>query len=52
MERSQADLAAHAGMSRACINSIETDHYDPGPLVFKRGGSARRLASDFGASFE
>jgi len=35
-EGSQAELAAHVGVSRACINSIETGRYDPSlPLAFK-----------------
>jgi DNA-binding XRE family transcriptional regulator len=52
MEWSQAALA-HVGVSRACVSSIETGRCDPSlQLAFKRCGSARRLASDFGASFE
>jgi putative transcriptional regulator len=36
MEWSQAELAMHVGVSRACINSIETGRYDPSlPLAFK-----------------
>ena len=36
MEWSQAELALHVGVSRACINSIETGRYDPSlPLAFK-----------------
>lgn len=36
MEWSQAELAARVGVSRACINSIETGRYDPSlPLAFK-----------------
>jgi putative transcriptional regulator len=35
-EWSQAELAMHVGVSRACINSIETGRYDPSlPLAFK-----------------
>ena len=35
-EAPQAELAAHVGVSRACINSIETGRYDPSlPLAFK-----------------
>ena len=35
-EWSQADLAMHVGVSRACINAIETGRYDPSlPLAFK-----------------
>jgi putative transcriptional regulator len=36
MEWSQAELALRVGVSRACINSIETGRYDPSlPLAFK-----------------
>jgi putative transcriptional regulator len=36
MEWSQAELAMRVGVSRACINSIETGRYDPSlPLAFK-----------------
>jgi putative transcriptional regulator len=36
LEWSQAELAMHVGVSRACINSIETGRYDPSlPLAFK-----------------
>jgi putative transcriptional regulator len=36
MEWSQAELALRVGVSRACINSIETGRYDPSlPLGFK-----------------
>jgi len=36
MEWSQAELALQVGVSRACINSIETGRYDPSlPLAFK-----------------
>jgi putative transcriptional regulator len=35
-EWSQADLALHAQVSRACINAIENDRYDPSlTLAFK-----------------
>jgi putative transcriptional regulator len=35
-EWSQAELATHVGVSRACINAIETGRYDPSlPLAFK-----------------
>ena len=35
-EWSQAELAMHVGVSRACINAIETGRYDPNlPLAFK-----------------
>lgn len=35
-EWSQAELAMHAGVSRACINAIETGRYDPSlVLAFK-----------------
>lgn len=35
-EWSQAELAMHVGVSRACINAIETGRYDPSlPLAFK-----------------
>jgi putative transcriptional regulator len=35
-EWSQAELAAHAEVSRACINAIETGRYDPSlSLAFK-----------------
>jgi len=46
MEWSQAELAAHVGVSRACINSIETGRYDPSlPLAFK-------IARAFGKNVE
>jgi putative transcriptional regulator len=33
---SQADLAAHLGVSRQTVNAIETEKYDPSlPLAFK-----------------
>ena len=33
---SQADLAAHLGVSRQTVNAIETGKYDPSlPLAFK-----------------
>ncbi len=36
VEWSQAELALRVGVSRACINSIETGRYDPSlPLAFK-----------------
>ncbi len=36
VEWSQAELAVRVGVSRACINSIETGRYDPSlPLAFK-----------------
>jgi putative transcriptional regulator len=35
-EWSQAELAIHVGVSRACINAIETGRYDPSlVLAFK-----------------
>jgi putative transcriptional regulator len=35
-EWSQAELAVHVGVSRACINAIETGRYDPSlVLAFK-----------------
>jgi putative transcriptional regulator len=35
-EWSQAELAMHVGVSRACINAIETGRYDPSlVLAFK-----------------
>jgi putative transcriptional regulator len=35
---SQADLAAHLGVSRQTINAIETEKYDPSlPLALKIG---------------
>jgi putative transcriptional regulator len=35
-EWSQAELAMHVGVSRACVNAIETGRYDPSlPLAFK-----------------
>ena len=35
-EWTQADLAVHAEVSRACINAIETGRYDPSlSLAFK-----------------
>jgi putative transcriptional regulator len=35
-EWTQAELAAHAEVSRACINAIETGRYDPSlSLAFK-----------------
>jgi putative transcriptional regulator len=35
-EWSQAELATHVGVSRACINAIETGRYDPSlVLAFK-----------------
>ena len=35
-EWSQADLAAHLGVSRQTVNAIETEKYDPSlPLAFK-----------------
>jgi putative transcriptional regulator len=46
MEWSQAELAVHVGVSRACINSIETGRYDPSlPLAFK-------IARAFGKNVE
>ena len=46
MEWSQAELALRVGVSRACINSIETGRYDPSlPLAFK-------LARVFGKNVE
>ncbi len=45
-EWSQAELATHVGVSRACINSIETGRYDPSlPLAFK-------IARAFGKNVE
>ncbi len=36
MEWSQAELAERVGVTRQCINAIETGRYDPGlPLAFK-----------------
>jgi putative transcriptional regulator len=32
-EWSQAELAMHVGVSRACINAIETGRYDPSLLL-------------------
>jgi len=35
-EWSQAELADHVGVSRQCINAIETGKYDPSlPLAYK-----------------
>jgi putative transcriptional regulator len=45
-EWTQADLAIHAEVSRACINAIETGRYDPSlSLAFK-------IARIFGKSVE
>ena len=46
VEWSQAELALRVGVSRACINSIETGRYDPSlPLAFK-------IARAFGKNVE
>jgi putative transcriptional regulator len=43
---SQADLAAHLGVSRQTVNAIEKERYDPSlPLAFK-------LAELFGTPIE
>jgi putative transcriptional regulator len=45
-ERSQAELAMHVGVSRACINAIETGRYDPSLVL------AFKIARIFGKNVE
>lgn len=45
-EWSQAELAMHIGVSRACINAIETGRYDPSLVL------AFKIARIFGKNVE
>ncbi len=45
-EWSQAELAMHVGVSRACINAIETGRYDPNLVL------AFKIARIFGKNVE
>jgi len=46
LEWSQAELAMHVGVSRACINAIETGRYNPSLLL------AFKIARIFGKNIE